>query len=48
MDIIMTFNIIPLTLYLEGVAEASQIFFRDAYVLPKLISYEEYCKRDRR
>jgi hypothetical protein len=27
----------------EGVAEASQIFLRDAHVLPKLVSYEEYC-----
>jgi hypothetical protein len=24
----------------EGVAEASQIFLQDAYVLPKLFSYE--------
>jgi hypothetical protein len=31
----------------EGVAEASQVFFRDAHVLPKLLSYEEYCGRDR-
>jgi hypothetical protein len=30
----------------QGVAEASQIFLRDAYVLPKLLSYEEYF-RDR-
>jgi hypothetical protein len=30
----------------EGVTEASQIFLRDAHVLPKLISYEEYCRRD--
>jgi hypothetical protein len=31
----------------EGVAEAFQIFFRNAHVLPKLISYEEYCRSDR-
>jgi hypothetical protein len=31
----------------EGVAEASKIFPRDAHVLPKLISFEEYCSRDR-
>jgi hypothetical protein len=29
----------------EGVAEVSQIFLRD--VLPKLVSYEEHCRRDR-
>jgi hypothetical protein len=28
----------------EGVAEASQKFLRDAYVLPKLLSFEEYCR----
>jgi hypothetical protein len=37
----------------EGVAEASiflysiEIFLHDAYVLPKLLSYEEYCSRNR-
>jgi hypothetical protein len=31
----------------EGVAEASQIFLRDAHVLPKLLSNEEHCRRDR-
>jgi hypothetical protein len=31
----------------EGIAEASQIFLRDAHVLPKLLSVEEYCRRDR-
>jgi hypothetical protein len=31
----------------EGVAEASQIFLRDAHVLPKLLSYEEYCRPGR-
>jgi hypothetical protein len=31
----------------EGVAEVSQIFFRDTHILPKLISYEEHCRRDR-
>jgi hypothetical protein len=29
----------------EGVAEASQIFLRDAHVLPKSLSYEEYYTR---
>jgi hypothetical protein len=29
----------------EGVAEASQIFLRD--VLPKLLNYDEYYRRDR-
>jgi hypothetical protein len=28
----------------EGVAEAFQIFLRDAHVLPKLLSYEKYCR----
>jgi hypothetical protein len=31
----------------EGVAEASQIFLRDAQVLPKLFSYKFYCRCDR-
>jgi hypothetical protein len=31
---------IPLTFFPEGVAEAFQIFLRDAHVLPKLFSYE--------
>jgi hypothetical protein len=31
----------------EGIAEASQIFLRDPYVLPKLFNYKEYCRRDR-
>jgi hypothetical protein len=31
----------------EGVAEASRIFFPGAHVLPKLLSYDEYCRRDR-
>jgi hypothetical protein len=30
----------------KGVAEASQIFLRDTHVLPKLVSYEEHCRRD--
>jgi hypothetical protein len=30
----------------EGVAEASQIFLGCAYVLPKRLSYEEYCRCD--
>jgi hypothetical protein len=32
---------------LEGVAEVSQIFLRDTHVLPKLVSYEGHCRRDR-
>jgi hypothetical protein len=28
----------------EGIAE---VFLRDTYVLPKLVSYEEHCRRDR-
>jgi hypothetical protein len=31
----------------DRVAEALQIFLRDAHVLQKLLSYENYCKRDR-
>jgi hypothetical protein len=31
----------------EGVAEVSQIFLRDTHVLPKLVSYDEQCRRDR-
>jgi hypothetical protein len=31
----------------EGVAEVSQIFLRDTHALPKLVSYEEHCSRDR-
>jgi hypothetical protein len=31
----------------EGVAEESQIFFRDIHALPKLVIYEEHCRRDR-
>jgi hypothetical protein len=31
----------------EGAAEASQIFLRDAHVLPKRLSYAEHCRRDR-
>jgi hypothetical protein len=31
----------------EGVAEVSQIFLRDTHVLPKLVSNEEHCRRDR-
>jgi hypothetical protein len=34
---------IPLRLYPRNRAEASQIFIRDAHVLPKLLSYDEYC-----
>jgi hypothetical protein len=29
----------------EGLA-VSQIFFRDTHVLPKLVSYEEHCRRE--
>jgi hypothetical protein len=32
---------------LEGVAEASQIFRRDTYILLKWVSYEKYYIRDR-
>jgi hypothetical protein len=31
----------------EGVAEVSQIFLRDTHLLPKLVNYEEHCRRDR-
>jgi hypothetical protein len=31
----------------EGVAEVSQIFLRGTHVLPKLVSYEEHCRRDK-
>jgi hypothetical protein len=31
----------------EAVAKVFQILLRDAHVLPKLLSYEEYCRRDR-
>jgi hypothetical protein len=31
----------------ERVVEASQIFLRDTYVFPKLLGYDEYCRRDR-
>jgi hypothetical protein len=31
----------------KGVAEASQIFHRDAHVLPEWLSYEEFCRRGR-
>jgi hypothetical protein len=30
-----------------GVAGGSQMFLRDTHVLPKLVSYEEHCRRDR-
>jgi hypothetical protein len=30
----------------DGVAEVSQIFLRDTHVLPKLVNYEEHCRRD--
>jgi hypothetical protein len=32
----------------EVVAETSQIILRGAQVLPKLLSYKKYCRRDRR
>jgi hypothetical protein len=35
---------IPLTLYTR---RGISIFIEDAYVLPKLLRYEEYCRRDR-
>jgi hypothetical protein len=31
----------------EGVAGVSQIFIRDTHVLPKLVTYEKHCRRDR-
>jgi hypothetical protein len=31
----------------EGVEEVSQIYPLDIHVLPKLVSYEEYCRHDR-
>jgi hypothetical protein len=31
----------------EEVAEVSRVFLPDSYDLPKLLSYEEYCRRDR-
>jgi hypothetical protein len=39
---IYIYTIIP-----EGVAEVSQIFLQNTHVLPKLVSYEEHCRRDR-
>jgi hypothetical protein len=41
-----TYIYIPLTLYPRMGAEASQVILRDAQVLPILLSYEEYCRRD--
>jgi hypothetical protein len=31
----------------EGVAGVSQIFLRDAHILPKGLNYEEYSRRDK-
>jgi hypothetical protein len=31
----------------KGIAEAFQEFHRDTQILPKRLSYEEYCGRDR-
>jgi hypothetical protein len=31
----------------EGVADVSQIFLRDTHVSPKLVTYEEHCRRDK-
>jgi hypothetical protein len=31
----------------EGVEEVYQIVFRDTHVIPKFVSYEEHCRRDR-
>jgi hypothetical protein len=31
----------------EGVAEAYQIFLLNTHALPKILNYEEYCRRDR-
>jgi hypothetical protein len=36
----------PLTLFFKGVAEVSQMFLRDAHVLPKRFSNEKYCRQD--
>jgi hypothetical protein len=44
LEIILAY--IPVTLYPRRVAEASQIFLRDAHVLPLLLSYEEYWRCD--
>jgi hypothetical protein len=33
--------------FIPPIAEASQIFLRDAHVLPKLLIYEESYRRDR-
>jgi hypothetical protein len=41
------YNIIDNRFIPKGVAEASQMFLRDTHVLAKLLSYEEYCRRDR-
>jgi hypothetical protein len=38
---------IPVTLYLAGVAETSQIFLRDTRSLPIRFNYEKYNRRDR-
>jgi hypothetical protein len=31
----------------EGIAEIYRTFLRDTHVLPKLLSYKEYCRCDR-
>jgi hypothetical protein len=30
----------------KGIVKAYKILFREAYILQKWLSYEEYCKRD--
>jgi hypothetical protein len=54
MYIKFSFHIININIYTylslfipKGIAEASQIILRNANVLPKLLSNEEYCRRDR-
>jgi hypothetical protein len=41
-----TYINIPLMLFPERVVEASQIFLRDTHVLPRLLCYKEYRRRD--
>jgi hypothetical protein len=33
--------------FLEGLEDTSQIFLRDTHIEKKLLSYLEYCRRDR-
>jgi hypothetical protein len=43
-DLIHTYH---LRFISEGVAEVFQIILQDTHVLPKLVSYEEHCRRDK-